>query len=520
MMKQLNLFLTCLLAALLLGCSASLSQKEMSKPNIIVILADDLGYGDLSCYGATEISTPHIDQLASGGIRFTQGYCTSATCTPSRYGLLTGQYPWKNKRAHILPGDAPLIIRQGMTTIPSMLKKGAYHTGVVGKWHLGMGDGNVDWNKTVSPGANDVGFDYSYLLAATQDRVPTVILENKKVVGLTSNDPIEVSYKENFKGEPTGRENPELLKLHPSHGHDMSIHNGISRIGYQRGGKSALWVDEDLADVFTNKAKEYINEHKDAPFFLYFALHQPHVPRTPHGRFVGKSGMGPRGDAIIEADWCVGEIVKELKKLDLDENTLIVFSSDNGPVLDDGYKDEAVAKLGKHTPAGVLRGGKYSLFDAGTRVPFIVSWPGTIKPGQSDALVCQIDLLASFAKLTGQTVTGGSEDSEELLDAFTGKSDKGRQQLVLEAVGNTCMRTTEWYFIPPHNGVETYEPVNIESGYLPENQLYRIGNDISQITNVAKDNPEVVADLLAKYKKSMGEFYKPFVFKKNELILH
>ncbi|MHC4998068.1 MAG: sulfatase-like hydrolase/transferase, partial [Planctomycetota bacterium] len=236
-MKQLNLFLTCLLAALLLGCSASLSQKEMSKPNIIVILADDLGYGDLSCYGATEISTPHIDQLASGGIRFTQGYCTSATCTPSRYGLLTGQYPWKNKRAHILPGDAPLIIRQGMTTIPSMLKKGAYHTGVVGKWHLGMGDGNVDWNKTVSPGANDVGFDYSYLLAATQDRVPTVILENKKVVGLTSNDPIEVSYKENFKGEPTGRENPELLKLHPSHGHDMSIHNGISRIGYQRGGK-------------------------------------------------------------------------------------------------------------------------------------------------------------------------------------------------------------------------------------------------------------------------------------------
>jgi arylsulfatase A-like enzyme len=519
-MKQLNLFLTCLLAALLLGCSASLSQKEMSKPNIIVILADDLGYGDLSCYGATEISTPHIDQLASGGIRFTQGYCTSATCTPSRYGLLTGQYPWKNKRAHILPGDAPLIIRQGMTTIPSMLKKGAYHTGVVGKWHLGMGDGNVDWNKTVSPGANDVGFDYSYLLAATQDRVPTVILENKKVVGLTSNDPIEVSYKENFKGEPTGRENPELLKLHPSHGHDMSIHNGISRIGYQRGGKSALWVDEDLADVFTNKAKEYINEHKDAPFFLYFALHQPHVPRTPHGRFVGKSGMGPRGDAIIEADWCVGEIVKELKKLDLDENTLIVFSSDNGPVLDDGYKDEAVAKLGKHTPAGVLRGGKYSLFDAGTRVPFIVSWPGTIKPGQSDALVCQIDLLASFAKLTGQTVTGGSEDSEELLDAFTGKSDKGRQQLVLEAVGNTCMRTTEWYFIPPHNGVETYERVNIESGYLPENQLYRIGNDISQITNVAKDNPEVVADLLAKYKKSMGEFYKPFVFKKKELILH
>ncbi len=520
-MKQLNLLLTCLLAVLVFGCSADVKQNQASKPNIIVILADDLGYGDVSCYGATEISTPNLDQLADSGIRFTQGYCTSATCTPSRYGLLTGQYPWKNKRAHILPGDAPLIMQPGMMTIPSMLKEAGYHTGVVGKWHLGMGHGNVDWNKTVSPGANDVGFDYSYLLAATQDRAPTVILENKKVVGLTPEDPIEVSYKKNFKGEPTGRKNPEMLKLHPSHGHDMSIHNGISRIGYQRGGKSALWVDEDLADVFTNKAKAYINEHKDAPFFLYFALHQPHVPRTPHKRFVGTSGMGPRGDAIIEADWCVGEIVKELKKLDLDKNTLIVFSSDNGPVVDDGYKDDAVEKLGKHTPAGVLRGGKYSLFDAGTRVPFIVSWPGTVKPGISDALVCQIDLLASFAKLTGQTVAEGAEDSEEMLDVLMGKSSKGRKELVLEAIGNTCMRTTDWYFIPPHNGAKKNKLVNIELGNLPENQLYSIGNDISQRRNVAKDNPDVVAELEAKYKEAMGEFYKPFVAgKKNELILH
>ena len=519
--KRFNLISACLLAILISGCSVKTKQIEASNPNIIVILTDDLGYGDVSCYGATEISTPHIDQLASSGIRFKQGYCTSATCTPSRYGLLTGRYPWKNKRAHILPGDAPLIMKPGMTTIPSMLKKSGYHTGVVGKWHLGMGNGDVDWNETVSPGANDVGFDYSYLLAATQDRVPTVILKDKKVVGLMPDDPIEVSYKKNFKGEPTGQKNPELLKLHPSHGHDMSIHNGISRIGYQRGGKSALWVDEDLADVFTNEAKEYINEHKDAPFFLYFALHQPHVPRTPHGRFVGKSGMGPRGDAIIEADWCVGEIVKELKKLDLDKNTLIVFSSDNGPVVDDGYQDDAVEKLGNHTPAGVLRGGKYSLFDAGTRVPFIVSWPGTIKPGVSDALVCQIDLLASFANLTGQTISNGAEDSEDMLDALMGKSTKGREQLVLEAVGGTCMRTTQCYFIPPHAGDQKYQLVNIESGKLPENQLYSIHDDISQATNIAKDHPDIVADLEAKYKKAMGEFYEPFVFKKkNEFILH
>jgi arylsulfatase A-like enzyme len=177
-MKKLNLTLICLLAALVMSCANQGDQKDTSKPNIIVILTDDLGYGDVSCYGATEISTPNFDQLARNGIRFTQGYATSATCTPSRYSLLTGQYAWKNKRAHILPGDAPLIMTPGMTTIPSMLKKAGYNTGVVGKWHLGMGKGNVDWNKTVSPGANDVGFDYSYLLAATQDRVPTVILEN------------------------------------------------------------------------------------------------------------------------------------------------------------------------------------------------------------------------------------------------------------------------------------------------------------------------------------------------------
>ncbi|MCK5565667.1 MAG: arylsulfatase [Planctomycetes bacterium] len=508
-LKKTALASAALCALPITGCE----QNSPKKPNIIVILADDLGYGDVSCYGATEINTPNLDKLADNGIRFTQGYCTSATCTPSRYGLLTGQYPWKNKRAHILPGDAPLIMKPGMTTIPSMLKKGGYSTGVVGKWHLGMGNGNVNWNKTVSPGANDVGFEYSYLLAATQDRVPTVILENQKVVGLTADDPIEVSYKKNFQGEPTGRDNPELLKLHPSHGHDMSVHNGISRIGYQRGGKSALWVDENLADVFTNKAKKYINDHKDDPFFLYFALHQPHVPRTPHARFVGRSGMGPRGDAIIEADWCVGEIVKELKKLKLDKNTLIVFSSDNGPVVDDGYKDQAVEKLGKHTPAGPLRGGKYSLFDAGTRVPFIVSWPGTIKPDTSDALVCQIDLLASFAKLTGQTVTEGADDSKDLLEVLTGKSTKGRQQLILEARGYTCMRTTDWYFIPPHGGARINKQVNIELGNLPKNQLYNINNDIGQLINLAKDHPQIVNELEAQYKKVMGQFYKPFMKK-------
>ena len=184
------------------------------------------------------------------------------------------------------------------------------------------------------------------------------------------------------------------------------------------GGKSALWVDENMADTFLIRAKRYIVEHKSEPFFLYYALQQPHVPRTPHERFVGSSGMGPRGDVIKEADWCIGELIKTLEAEGLLENTLIVLSSDNGPVLNDGYYDEAEEKLGDHTPAGPLRGGKYSLFEAGTRVPFISYWKGRIQPATSSALISQVDLLSSLAQLVGSTDSG--EDSEQLLDVLMG----------------------------------------------------------------------------------------------------
>ena len=267
-----------------------------------------------------------------------------------------------------------------------MMQEAGYVTAAIGKWHLGMGDGNVDWNKTVKPGAKEIGFDYSNLIAATNDRVPTVYIENGRVVGLDPADPLDVGYNKNFDGEPTALTNPEILKMHWSHGHNQSINNGIPRIGFQKGGKSAMWVDEDMADYFTGIAKDFMTNHKDKPFFMYFGLHQPHVPRVPHGRFVGTSGMGPRGDAILEADWSVGELMAHLDKLGLLENTLVFFSSDNGPVLDDGYKDQAVELLGQHKPAGPLRGGKYSLYEAGTRVPFFVYWKGQIKPAVSDAM--------------------------------------------------------------------------------------------------------------------------------------
>ena len=478
------------------------SEKTASKPNIVVIYTDDLGYGDIGANGATEIKTPNIDALANEGIRFTNGYASSATCTPSRYALLTGVYPWRNKKAKILPGTAPLIIDTTQMTLPRMLKNAGYHTGIVGKWHLGLGNGNVNWNETVKPGPNELGFDFSHIMAATQDRVPTVYIENGDVVGLDQNDPIEVDYKNNFEGQPNGIDNPELLSMKWHHGHNSSIVNGIPRIGYMKGGEAAKWSDVDMADHFLKGAQDYVKRHKDEPFFLYYAMQQPHVPRTPHPRFVGKSGMGPRGDVIVEADWMVGEFISTLKEEGLLENTLIIFTSDNGPVLNDGYYDDAVEKLGKHTPAGPYRGGKYSLYEAGTHVPFITYWKGEIQPGVSDALVCQIDLLSSIAKLVNSDVR--VDDSEDLSEAFIGKSKVGRQDLILEATSRTAYRNGNWVLIPPYKGAALNKHVNIETGNSKKFQLFNLNNDQGQENNLASSNPEKLEEMIGLYESKRG----------------
>ncbi|WP_242203587.1 sulfatase family protein [Aestuariivivens insulae] len=481
--------------------SCQQKEEKQEQPNIIVIYADDLGYGDVSSYGSTELITPNIDRIANEGIRFTNGYATSPTCTPSRFALLSGIYPFRKNKAHVLPGNAPLLFDLGKQTLPSMLHDAGYFTGVVGKWHLGLGGANMDWNKDVSPGPNEIGFDYSYIMASTNDRVPSVYVQNHKVVGLDpANDPIQVSYRENFEGEPTGKEHPEMLKMHPSHGHDMSIHNGISRIGYMKGGKSALFIDENMNDDFLKESIKFVNDHKSEPFFLFYALHQPHVPRVPHPRFAGKSGLGPRGDVILEADWSVGQLFDELDKLDLADNTIVIFSSDNGPVLDDGYHDDAVTKIGKHTPRGGLRGGKYSLFDAGTRVPFMVRWPKKVKPAVSDALVCQIDFTASLAALVGQTNT--TPDSENILDALTGKSDVGRESLILGQSNITAYRKGDFVLIPPHKGSKmTNKWVNIETGRDTLVQLYNLKKDKGQQHNLAEAHPEMVESLMQEIKQ-------------------
>ncbi len=504
--KRTTALFTMLIAVFIIACKDNQGQAvdrgAVTKPNIIVIYTDDLGYGDIGANGATEIKTPNIDALASGGIRFTNGYASSATCTPSRFALLTGVYPWRKKDTRILPGTAPLIIDTTQMTIPKMLKTKGYHTGIVGKWHLGLGTGNLNWNRTISPGPNEIGFDYSYIMAATQDRVPTVYIENGDVVGLDLNDPIEIDYENNFEGQVNGIDNPELLSMKWHYGHNNSIVNGIPRIGFMKGGESAKWSDVDMADHFLKVAKNYVVQHRNDPFFLYYALQEPHVPRTPHPRFVGASGMGPRGDVIVEADWVIGEFIKTLEAEGLLENTLIVFSSDNGPVLDDGYYDDAVEKLGDHTPSGPFRGGKYSLFEAGTHVPFITYWKGKIQPAVSDAIVCQVDLLSSLAKLAGSDIR--VDDSKDLIDVFLGKSNKGRDDLVIEATTRTAFRKGDWVMIPPYEGPALIKSVNIEVGNSKDYQLYNLSEDIGQQHNLAESNPEKLAEMVTVYEAIRG----------------
>jgi len=497
----------------MMSCSSEKKENKSTdtskKPNIVVIYLDDLGYGDLSAYGATEIQTPNIDALANGGIKFTNGYASSATCTPSRYALLTGIYPWRNKKARILAGSAPLIIDVAQQTLPKVLKKQGYQTAIVGKWHLGLGSGNVNWNGKITPGPNEVGFDESYIFAATQDRVPTVYIDNGHVVGLDKKDPIEVDYKHNFKGEPTAISNPEMVTMKWHHGHNNSIVNGIPRIGYMKGGDAAKWNDIDIADNFLAKAQNYVKTHKEKPFFLYYAMNEPHVPRTPHPRFVGKSGMGPRGDVILEADWIIGEFIKTLKNEGVLENTLIVFSSDNGPVLNDGYYDNAVEMLGKHDQNGGLRGGKYSLLEAGTRIPFITYWKGEIKPGVSDAIVCQMDLLASLATLTGTSES--TTDSKDLLNTFLGKTNKGRQNLIIEANSRTALRSGDWLMIPPYKGWRFNKKVNIDIGVRPKFQLYNLKEDAGQKHNLATENPQKLSEMIQVFENLRGEKIKKVI---------
>lgn len=502
--------------ALLVSCAATAGNARENTPknypNIVLIYADDIGYGDFSCNGSTTIHTPCIDHAAANGLLFTNVHSAAATSTPSRYALLTGEYAWRKEGTTIATGDAASIIRPERYTMADMFKEAGYTTAAIGKWHLGLGDnaGKQNWNVPIKPGISDVGFDYSFVMPATGDRVPCVFVENDNVVNSDPDDPIYVSYENNFPGEPTGADNPELLTMLPSQGHSMSIVNGISRIGYMKGGKSALWKDELIAKTITEKAVEFITQNKDTSFFLYFATQDAHVPRVPSKDFVGKSGMGPRGDCLLEFDWSVGQILNKLKELGLQENTLVIISSDNGPVVDDGYQDQAAELLGNHKPGGIYRGGKYSRFEAGTRVPCVLYWPGTIRPATSDALLCQIDWFAAFARMLDVNIpSGAAPDSEEKLATWLGKSHKGRDWLVVQNESREfAVVNGYWKYIRPSAETAIGAGTLIELGNKKEPQLYNLKKDPGEKNDLAVRSSSKVKQMERKLRQIIsGEIY-------------
>lgn len=484
-----------------------LTTTATEKPNIIVIMADDVGYGDISAYGATDFKTPHIDRLAAGGQRFTSGYASASTCTPTRYSMLTGTYAFRQEGTGIAPPNGHLVIDPETTTLPDLLKEAGYATAVIGKWHLGLGEKGVgpNWNGALKPGPLEIGFDYAFLLPTTNDRVPQVYVEDHNVKDLDPADPLWVGRAKPSPDHPTGKTHRDSLKMDWSHGHNDTIHNGISRIGFYTGGHAARFRDEDLADEWIAQSRRWISANKDGPFFLFFASHDNHVPRIPHERFQGKSGLGPRADSILQLDWCVGQLMHILEAKGIADNTLIVFCSDNGPVLDDGYKDDAAELLGLHAPNGPWSGGKYSVLEGGTRTPFITCWPGRIQPGVSSEIVATVDLAASFATLTGQVLADDvALDSIDVLGALTGQAGApGRESLVQQdngGGGHFGFRKGDWKLVRgrtqyQHPRARTNWPADIaEARELPD-RLYYLPEDPAELFDLAARAPEKLAEL-------------------------
>lgn len=486
----------CLLAfSLVIAGPLMASGAERSGlPNIIFILGDDIGYGDFGCYGATKIKTPHLDRLAQQGMRFIDAHSPSAMCTPTRYAFMTGRYAWRHQAgSSVLSGVAPLCIAPGSATVPTILKEAGYATGVVGKWHLGLGEGETDYNQPIKPGPLEIGFDYAFILPATGDRVPCVYVENHEVVGYDPADPIRLDYK-------VSRGDPESL-----------VH-GIPRIGGMKGGTKALWSDADMADTFANKATAFIEQHKEHPFFLYLATHDAHVPRVPHDRFRGSSQSGVRGDVIQEFDATVGTVLATLDRLNLTDNTLVIVTSDNGGVLDPNGPDTAnagtVETNNGHLQNGALRGNKGNLSEGGHRVPFIARWPARIKAGStSEQLICHVDMPATFAAIAGRKLgDDAAPDSFNMLPALDGTA-KGpvRDHLVNHTAGmrgGLALRQGAWKYCASYfaGGRQRTSPDGKKSAPIPA-QLYNLSDDLAERNNLIDKQPEKAAELAVLLEK-------------------
>jgi len=466
-------------------------------PNIVLIYADDLGYGDLSCYGAEKIKTPNIDRLANEGRLFTDAHSTSAVCTPSRYALLTGEYPLRINNYSPVFCQSQLIIDAKKTTLASMLKRKGYVTACVGKWHLGFGSApKPDWNQDLKPGPLELGFDYFYGIPVVNSHPPFVYVENHKVVGLEADDPLV--YKKG--GKTHGKPYPEKNTAHPKM---------LGLIG----AKAAhdFYVDEESAVHLTGKALEWMNEQNE-PFFLYYASHNIHHPFTPHPYFQGKSECGLYGDFVQELDWSVGQLIAAVEGFGVWENTIFVFTSDNGGMFNGGGR--RAQELG-HTPNGKLKGQKFGAWEGGHRVPFIACWPNIIPAGStSGAFIANMDLLPTFAAITDQKLAPNeARDGYNQLAAFLEEDGvSARDELIIQPHKreHTSLRQGDWIYIP---GAGDGGWMKAEPGD-PVRQLYNLKEDPYQENNRIADYPERADAMAMRLKEMLAERGGPINFKK------
>lgn len=501
-----------MLGVLFLGtCTTSAADQP---PNVVLIFADDLGYGDLGCYGATKVQTPNIDRLAAEGRRFTDAHSVSAVCTPSRYALLTGQYPVRADGGKGLWGPAPvtspLLVDTEKTTVADVFKSSGYETACIGKWHLGFGEKNNNWHEPLRPGPQDLGFDYYFGIPVVNSAPPYVYVENDRIVGGDPSDPLV----------HLGRRAEGTTPITP-----IPLEAAQRSPNQFAGAKKAheLFNDYQVGTTLAKKSVEWIDGRKDKPFFLYLATTNIHHPFTPAKRFQGTSRCGLYGDFIHELDWIVGEIVSCLEENGLSDNTLFIFTSDNGGMFNFG--GQAAFKAG-HRQNGDLLGFKFGAWEGGHRVPMIVRWPGKVQAGStSEQLMGHVDVLATMAALTGQKLDKSQQaDSRNMLPAFVGDPQKPiRDHLVLAPRKDThlSIRKGKWMYIPRRGsgGFGGRKPgdhgfagppavsfvgspnSDIENGKIkkdaPPAQLYDLEADVKQTQNVYHRQPDVVNELNA-----------------------
>lgn len=494
----------CLTTGLLLGWLGLLAARAADKPNIVYVLCDDLGYGDLACLNPEgKIPTPHFDRVAREGMIFTDAHSGSSVCTPTRYGILTGRYAWRSRlQQGVLGGLSPRLIEPGRLTVAALLKQHGYHTAAIGKWHLGLDwvrlpgrevselsietpqqVWNVDYAQPFAGGPTTLGFDEFFGISASLDMVPYTFLENDRVTVL-----------------------PTVEKAFPMM---LGREGGLTR----RGPAASEFEAADVLPKLTRRAVEYLarraaEARAGRPFFLYLPLASPHTPIVPTTEWQGKSGLNPYADFVMQTDAALGQVLEALDRYGLADNTLVIVTSDNGCSPQARY--EELLPLG-HNPSYRFRGHKADIYEGGHRVPFLVRWPGKVPPGsRSDQLTCLTDLLATCADILRVTLPpDAGEDSVSMLPALLGTADRPLREAVVHhsIQGAFAIRQGRWKlcFCPGSGGWSAPRPGRDDTRDLPKRQLFDLETDLEEQHNRVADRPDIVAQLTALMEQYVRE---------------